>query len=174
MIIACQLEKNAVEFSGEIEVDESYFGGTRKGKRGRGAAGKVAVFGLYKRNGYVYAVSVDNTKSSTLVPIINKHIQPDSIVYTDQYKSYDVLDTSQFHHRRVNHSKEFVRNANHINGIENFWRQAKRTLSRYNGIPRRHFGLYLKECEWRFNFRPVTRLRETLYNWVKEAGIELD
>ena len=33
-------------FDGEVEVDESYFGGQRKGKRGRGAAGKVAVFGL--------------------------------------------------------------------------------------------------------------------------------
>ena len=40
-------------FDGEIEVDESYFGGHRKGKRGRGAAGKVAVFGLLKRNGQV-------------------------------------------------------------------------------------------------------------------------
>lgn len=44
------------------EVDESYFGGQRKGKRGRGAAGKVAVFGLLKRNGKVYTVTVPNTK----------------------------------------------------------------------------------------------------------------
>ena len=40
--------------NGEIEVDESYFGGHRKGKRGRGAAGKVPVFGLLKRGGKVY------------------------------------------------------------------------------------------------------------------------
>ena len=33
-------------FGGEIEVDESYFGGKRKGKRGRGAAGKITVLGL--------------------------------------------------------------------------------------------------------------------------------
>jgi len=38
-------------FDGEIEVDESYFGGWRKGKHGRGAAGKVPVFGLLKRGG---------------------------------------------------------------------------------------------------------------------------
>ena len=38
-------------FSGEVEVDESYFGSKRKGKRGRGAAGKVPVFGLLKRGG---------------------------------------------------------------------------------------------------------------------------
>lgn len=43
-------------FEGEIEADESYFGGDRKGKRGRGTAGKVAVFGLLKRNGKVYTV----------------------------------------------------------------------------------------------------------------------
>ncbi len=47
-------------FDGEVEVDESYFGGQRKGKRGRGAAGKVAVFGLLKRNGKVYTVAVPN------------------------------------------------------------------------------------------------------------------
>ncbi|MDW0779685.1 IS1595-like element ISMha4 family transposase, partial [Mannheimia haemolytica] len=45
-------------FEGEIEVDESYFGGHRKGKRGRGAAGKTAVFGLLKRDGKVYTVVV--------------------------------------------------------------------------------------------------------------------
>ncbi len=48
-------------FEGEIEADESYFGGARKGKRGRGAAGKIAVFGLLKRNGKVYTVAVPNT-----------------------------------------------------------------------------------------------------------------
>ncbi|OIA01186.1 transposase [Neisseria gonorrhoeae] len=40
-------------FDGEVEADESYFGGQRKGKCGRGAAGKVAVFRLLKRNGKV-------------------------------------------------------------------------------------------------------------------------
>src|SRR5262249_10877551 len=42
------------ELGGEVEADESYFGGKRKGKRGRGAAGKVAVFGLLKRRGKVF------------------------------------------------------------------------------------------------------------------------
>lgn len=56
-IIAYQIEQESSEvFGGEIEVDESYFGGTRKGKRGRGAAGKVPVFGLLKRGGRVYAL----------------------------------------------------------------------------------------------------------------------
>lgn len=54
--IVKQLEAQSALFSGEVEVDESYFGGVRKGKRGRGAAGKVPVFGLLKRGGKVYTV----------------------------------------------------------------------------------------------------------------------
>ncbi|EJF92614.1 IS1595-like element ISBta1 family transposase [Bartonella tamiae] len=138
-------------FEGEVEADESYFGGRRKGKRGRGALGKVPVFGLLKRDGKVYTVLVPNTRAVTLVPIIKEHVKPDSIVYTDTYRSYDVLDVSEFTHYRINHSKLFADKHNHINGIENFWNQAKRHLRKFNGIPREHFYLFLKECEWRFN-----------------------
>ena len=59
-------------FEGSVELDESYFGGRRKGRRGRGAAGKVVVFGILKRNGRVYIVVVDNAKSETLLPVIKK------------------------------------------------------------------------------------------------------
>ncbi|MDW0681620.1 transposase [Mannheimia haemolytica] len=67
------------------------------------------------------------------------------------YRSYDVLDVSEFNHFRINHSTHFAENQNHINGIENFGSQAKRHLRKFNGIPKVHFELYLKECEWRFN-----------------------
>ena len=150
-----QLIYQAVEdetlFSGEIEVDESYFGGRRKGKRGRGAAGKVPVFGILKRGGKVYTKVIPDVRSTTLMRIMEQKIVPDSIVYTDSLQSYNVLDVSDFHHVRVNHSYLFAQGRNHINGIENFWNQAKRHLRRFNGIPREHFGLFLKECEWRFN-----------------------
>ncbi len=51
-------------FDGEVELDESYFGGVRKGKRGRGAAGKTAVFSILKRNGKVYTIVVAETKQT--------------------------------------------------------------------------------------------------------------
>lgn len=54
-------------FDGAVELDESYFGGARKGKRGRGAAGKVAVFGILKRGGKVFTKVVIDTKSATLM-----------------------------------------------------------------------------------------------------------
>ncbi len=151
--------------SGEIELDESYFGGRRKGKRGRGAGGKVPVFGLLKRNGYVHAKIIPNAASATLFPIIREKIKPHSIVYTDSFKAYDALDVSEFHHYRINHSELFADKHNHINGIENFWNQSKRHLRRYNGVPKEHFYLFLKECEWRFNYRPVANLNKTLVKW---------
>ena len=104
-VIAYHLDLQADEvFDGAIELDESYFGGQRKGKRGRGAAGKVAVFGILKRHGKVYTVIVEDTQQATLLPVIKRKIMPDSIVYTDCYKSYDVLDVSEFTHHRINHS----------------------------------------------------------------------
>ena len=166
-VIAAKLAEDTPFLAGEVEVDESYFGGARKGKRGRGAAGKVPVFGLLKRGGRVHAVIIPDAKSPTLIGIIRHRIQPDSIVYTDSFGSYDVLDVSEFHHVRVNHSETFVADRrNHINGIENFWNQAKRHLRRYNGIPKAHFHLFLKECEWRFNYRPTTKLLNSITEWT--------
>ena len=127
---------DATPFAGEIEVDESYFGGRRKGKRGRGAAGKVPVFGLLKRGGKVYAVVIADAKATTLLPILKQRIVPDSIVYSDARPSYNALDVSGFRHLRINHSKLFAAGKNHINGIENFWNQAKRHLRKFNGVPK--------------------------------------
>ena len=112
-VIAEEMEK-ASPFAGEIEVNESYFGGVRKGKRGRGAAEKVLVFGLLKRGGKVYTVMIPNARTATSIPIIERMIRPDSVVYTDGFSSYDALDDSDFHHVRINHSERFVDERNHI------------------------------------------------------------
>ena len=117
-IIAFELEaENEAMFGGEIEVDESYFGGKRKGKRGRGAAGKIPVFGLLKRGGKVYTKIIPDASSATLMPIIERKVVPDSIVYSDGWKGYNVLDVSDFHHFRINHSELFADDQTHINGI---------------------------------------------------------
>lgn len=86
------------------------------------------------------------------MPIIRQKIKPDSIVYTDSYRSYNALDVSEFKHYRINHSLLFADGRNHINGIENFWNQAKRVLIKYNGIPAKQFYWFLKETEFRFNY----------------------
>ena len=156
------------QFCGKIELDESYLGGARKGNRGRDAAGKVAVFGILKRSGKVYTQVIENTQTATLMPIIREKIMPDSVVYTDCYGSYNALDVSEFKHFRINHSELFAHKDDQINGIENFWNQTKRHLRKCNGVPKHHFNLFLKECEWRFNMGSPKQLLKDLKMILKE------
>ena len=169
-IIAKELEaESEAMFGGEIEIDESYFGGRGQGKRGRGAGGKIPVFGLLKRGGKVYARVIPDAKGDTLVPIIERKVVPDSIVYSDSWRGYNALDVSSFKHFRINHSVLFADAHNHINGIENFWNQAKRHMRKFNGVPKEHFGLFLKECEWRFNNPDPKRQLSQLKQWVRDS-----
>ena len=154
-------------FDGAVELDESYFGGARKGKHGRGVGGKVAIFGILKRGGKVYTKVLINTKTETLMLVITNKIAPDSLVYTVCYRSYNALDVSDFYHERINHSKLFANGKNHINGIENFWNQAKRVLRKYNGIPKESFPLFLKECEFRFNYGTPKQQLKILREWAE-------
>jgi len=165
IVFGIEIESGIVD--GPVEVDESYFGGKRKGKRGRGAAGKVPVFGLLKRGGKVYACTVENTQQTTLKRIVRQKVAPDSLVYSDKYSSYNFLNASGFKHQRVNHSKEFVRGMSHINGVENFWNQAKRHMRKFNGLKKENFNLFLQECVWRFNYPSSKDQLKILKKWSK-------
>lgn len=150
-------------FRGEVELDESYFGGVRKKrhaydrrKRGRGAENKVPVFGIKKRSdGTVYTEIIQNASKQSLLPIVKRLVSKhDSIIYTDKWKGYDGLVFDGYKHKRINHSKSYSnRKGTHVNGIENFWSFAKRRLSKFNGISRKTSRLHLKECEFRYNNR---------------------
>lgn len=132
------------EFAGEVEIDESYFGARRvRGKRGRGASGKIPVVGLHKRGENVYVSVVKNCSAHELMPIIEGKVLEGSDIYTDGWKAYDGLVLGGYQHHRIHHHKnEFARGKNHVNGIESFWSYAKF-----------RFLIHLKECEWRFNHR---------------------
>ena len=96
-------------------------------------------------------------------------MEPDSIVYTDTFSAYNALDINGNHHHRINHSQKIAEQHNHINGIENFWNQAKRHLRRFNGIKPEDLYCFLKECEWRFNGGNHKVLLTQLTYWVKQA-----
>lgn len=123
---------------GEIGADEGYFGGYPKGKRGCGAAGKVPVFGLPKRGEKVYAKVIPNVKGSTLTAILDTRVVPGAIVFTETLISYNVLDVSSFKQYRMRCSTLFSDQKSHINGVENFWNQAKRHMRRFNDVPKAH------------------------------------
>jgi len=141
---------------GEIEVDESYFGGKRmKGKRGRGAFKKTPIFGIFKRGGKVYTEVVPDCAKATLQGIIRGRVDPDSIIHTDGWRGYNgLVDLGYKKHYRVNHgTNQFATSKSHINGIESFWAFAKGRLTKFHGISDSTFYLHLKECEFRFNYR---------------------
>ena len=107
-----------------------------------GLVGKTPVFGLLKNGGTVYTKIIPDTSPVTLFPVMAHKIVPDSIVYTDDWQGYNVLDVSDFPHFRINHWELFADKRNHINGIENFWSQAVRHMRKFNGVPKAHFELF--------------------------------
>jgi transposase-like protein len=147
--------EEASPMNGQIEVDESFFGAKRAGKRGRGAYGKTIVFGLFKRNGKVYTEIVPDCASRTLQSIIRGRVSIDSVIHSDKWRGYDgLVDVGYEKHLRVDHGQgEYVSHTSHINGIEGFWGFAKTRLVKFHGIAESHFYLHLKECEFRFNHR---------------------
>ncbi len=148
----CQSEE---KLSGEIEVDESYFGARRvRGKRGRGARGKIPVIGLLKRKGKVFTQIIPNCERKQLLPVIKGQVLKNSTVYTDGWSSYDSLVLNGYKHHRIYHSEnEFARGKNHVNGIESFWSYTKRRLAKFNGVKKESFVLHLKESEYRWNHK---------------------
>ncbi len=163
----------ASPLSGEVELDESYFGPRRvRGRRGRGAGKKVIVFGLLKRNGKVYTQIVPNASRETLKQIVQAKVEPDSTIYSDGWRSYDgLVDWGYKKHYRVNHGQnEFARGRSHINGIENFWGIAKVRLAKLRGLRQDHFNLHLKECEFRYNMRHEDMYHALLEMLRKDAS----
>jgi transposase len=84
------VSKDDLLLSGEVEMDESYFGGKRKGSRGRGAKNKIPVFGILERNGKVKVEIVKDVSAETL---LRENIEKErgNLIYTDKFKSYDGL-----------------------------------------------------------------------------------
>lgn len=145
--------------NGSVEIDESYFGARRiRGKRGRGANGKIPVLGILKRNGKVSVTIIDNCSRSELLPIIQGKVLSKTKIYTDGWRAYDGLITLGYKHYRIHHHEdEFARGKNHVNGIESFWSFTKRRFRKFNGIQKTKFLLHLKESEYRWN------MRDTMY-----------
>ena len=158
-------------FTGQIEVDESYFGpGRVKGGQGRGTKGKTIVFGLLKRGDQVYTEIVDDCSAVVLQSIIKGKISMDSVIHSDGWRGYNgLVDFGSKKLFRVHHAEnEFVRGTSHISGIESFWGYTKTRLVKFKGINKKTFYLHLKECEFRFNNRKQNLYRVLLEIFRKE------
>ncbi len=149
------LSEESSIFTGEVEIDETYVGGARHGTRGRGAQGKTVVVGLVQRKGKVMASVVPDAKRSTITPMINRNISKNTIIYTDEFPTYDHLTYIGFNHQRINHrAKQYVRGKAHVNNIEGFWSQIKRGINGvYHSVSPKYLQSYLNEYAFRYNHR---------------------
>ena len=153
MAVLAQARDRDQLLGGEVELDECYFGGKRKGNRGRGAAGKIPVFGILERDGLVSVQVVPDIRAETLLGLTVKMVRRGSIVYTDRFRGYDSLMFCGYRHLQVDHKRRFSRGRVYINGLEGFWSFAKERLMKHHGISPQRFTLYLKNMEFRYNNR---------------------
>jgi len=143
--------------SGEIEADETYVGGKRKGgKRGRGAEGKAIVFAMQDRDGDLIAKVVPDVKGKTLKTEIEMHVAKGSTIHTDELASYNGLDAKGYEHQTVNHAAgEYAnKDGSHVNTVEGWFSIVKRSIhSTHVSVSRKHLPKYLGEFEFRQNLR---------------------
>jgi transposase len=157
-------------FDGELECDESAFGGKWPGRRGRGAAGKVLVFGLVKRNGHVKATPIETASEANIMREIQANTREGSLFYTDGWHAYATL-RMRGEHVIIRKEKGRPVGRHHINGIEGFWSYAKNWLYPFRGVPRKYFHLYLGEICYRFNHRD-SDLKPLLMKLMKTLSIQ--
>ena len=114
----------------EVEIDESKFG-RRKYNRGRQVDGHWVFGGIERVSGECFLVEVQQRDANTLLPLIAQYIRPGSIVYSDEWSSYNQLSaTKRLAHQTVNHSLHFVDpiSGAHTQGVEAMWNSCKRML----------------------------------------------
>ena len=162
-------DKDGGLLSGQVEVDETFIGGSsrfmHKSKRekvvtgrGTGATGKTPVMGLLERHSEkkpsrVKAKVISNVKRETLHGEIRKHVVPGAELYTDEWVGYKTIEPD-YVHNVINHAEEYVRGNVHTNGIENFWSLLKRSIKgTYVSVEPFHLHRYLDEQAFRFNTR---------------------
>jgi transposase len=142
-------------FAGVVEADETYIGGVRKGKRGRGALGKTPVVGIVERRGGVCAKVMDRVTTADAIKLIRLNVKPGTTVNTDEFPIYNYVGKLGFGHEVVNHGrKEYVRGRVHTNTIDGFWSQVKRSLDgTHHSVSPKYLQSYVNEFAWRYSHR---------------------
>lgn len=158
---------DAEELSGTVECDEMYLGGVENNKhkskktesnQGRSTKTKSAIFGMIQRSGNLVAMKVTDTKADTLMPIIKQFIKENTVIYTDESKSYIRLKNENYAHNYVRHKEnEFVLGDVFTNTIEGFWSHFKKMMfGTYHSVSKKYLQRYIDEEVYRWNTRKMS------------------
>lgn len=149
------MDEDPGKLKGFVEADETYVGGIRPGRRGRGAAGKTPVVGIVERGGKVRAKVVGAITTAQCFGNINQNVERGSTVHTDELPVYNYLAGFGFKHKHVNHgAKEYVRGDCHTNTIDGFWSQLKRSIDgTHHSVSGKYLQAYVNEFAYRYNHR---------------------
>ena len=160
-------DDSTTQFSGPVEVDEAYMGGSEKNKRahqklhaGRGTVGKAPVVGVKDRKtGKVRARAIADTAGPTLRGFVRDSVRPGAQVYSDGHAAYVPLD-GEYRHAAVEHGVgTYVIGQAHTNGIESFWSMLKRGyVGTYHQMSPKHLDRYVREFSGRHNVREMDTL----------------
>jgi transposase-like protein len=160
-------DEYAAKLSGEVEADETFIGGKARNMHksvherrisgmGQSAKDKTIVMGVLERGGKIRTQLIPDRQKHTLQPVIRKHVDPGTALYTDEMGGYKGL-SNEYLHQIINHAVEYVNGRVHTNGMENFWSLLKRGINgTYVSIEPFHLFRYLDEQSFRFNNRKLT------------------
>lgn len=145
------------KLKGIVEADETYIGGRKHGKRGRGSENKTPVFSLVERNGRVKSSPVENVTGKTLKTIMRENVDPRAIIMTDEFGAYHGTRKHFAGHKVVDHGRqEYVRGKAHVNTAEGFFSLLKRGINgTFHHVSAHHLHRYCDEFDFRYNFRKV-------------------
>ena len=152
----------AADFSGPVEVDETFVGGkaanmheSKRDKMRRSDFDKAPIVGIKDRaTGQVRARAVADTSGPTLRGFVRNSARPGAQVYSDGHGAYTPLE-GEYKHNAVQHSVgTYVIEQAHTNGIESFWSMLKRGyVGTYHQMSRKHLDRYVGEFAGRHNLR---------------------
>ena len=103
-----------------------------------------------------YMEVVPQRNAATLLPIIQAHTQPGTIIHSDQWRAYNQVNTlpNVASHSTVNHSIEFVDpvTGTHTQNVESYWNRVKIRFKKMKGCHESQLPSYLDEFMWREHF----------------------
>lgn len=144
--------------TGRVEVDETFFGGPRPGKAGRGAAGKTLVAGGIEITahgwGRVRLAVIEDASASSLQAFVKANIASGSTVVTDAWSSYPSALTG-YRHEPLNVSASGRPAHESLPAVHRLFSLVKREIEgTYQGAgTTEHLPEYLDEFVFRFNRR---------------------